>query len=383
MFRSFRVTKYLYNAEMVQQLNQKSFYTLQSLYLFGIFLLVIFQPFHYYLGSYVFAFYNNISIALLTTALLINRSGHHFYSVLVASITTYIEISLTILYYGWDCGFHYYVLVIGPAFLVQPNCSRLFRYSGILFTVIYLIVFQQFMQTHTPHFEMSQAAESITSILNLSVTALLITGLFYYYTKASTRNESLLIDVSRELAELADTDQLTMLNNRRAMQRHLKKAVINSIHNNQPFTIAMADIDHLKQVNDQHGHQAGDAVLKTVSSIFNKNLRSNDIIFRWGGDEFLVLMNHSNEQSAYEAMEKIRKLIEETSIDIGDKEKRVTVTIGIEQYDNNLGINHCMEKADDALYAGKNRGKNRVVTASTLHKKGAQMSASKEITNIC
>jgi diguanylate cyclase (GGDEF)-like protein len=203
--------------------------------------------------------------------------------------------------------------------------------------------------------------------LNLLSVAMLLSAILYYYSRVTTRSEIILINTAREYAVQADTDQLTNLNNRRSMQRYLKHAIIDASHYQQPFVIAMIDVDDFKAINDHHGHAVGDEVLKHIAKILTSHLRDEDTVSRWGGEEFLVLLKYSSESAGERAINKIRKIIQSESIIIHDRIIRTTITAGISQYDSRLDINFCIEQADKALYSGKKRGKNCVIAVSDMN----------------
>ncbi len=151
------------------------------------------------------------------------------------------------------------------------------------------------------------------------------------------------------------------------MQRHLKHAVIDASHYQQPFVIAMIDIDNFKSINDRYGHTVGDEVLKRIAKLLAAHLRDEDIISRWGGEEFLVLLKYSTESAGVRAINKIRKIIQAESIIIHDQIIHTTITAGISQFDSRLDINFCIEQADKALYSGKKHGKNCVIAVNEMN----------------
>jgi diguanylate cyclase (GGDEF)-like protein len=128
-----------------------------------------------------------------------------------------------------------------------------------------------------------------------------------------------------------------------------------------PISLAMVDLDNFKLVNDQFSHKIGDEVLKEVARLFRDKLRNIDIIGRYGGDEMVILMPETNEENAYIAMGRLRKVIEETPITIRENKFHITASFGITTYQRNSPtINVIMDQADSSLYAAKKAGKNCV-----------------------
>ena len=124
----------------------------------------------------------------------------------------------------------------------------------------------------------------------------------------------------------------------------------------------MVDLDHFKQVNDTYGHDHGDAVLVQVSGIIKDSLRETDIVARWGGGEFLVLLPKTNIEQGVSVAETIRKNIAERPIIFDGVKHKVTSTLGIASYNTHSNFEETIQHADKALYEGKNQGRNCVVT---------------------
>jgi len=128
------------------------------------------------------------------------------------------------------------------------------------------------------------------------------------------------------------------------------------------FTIMMLDVDHFKNVNDTHGHLAGDAVLTNTAQTIKNTLREIDRLGRYGGEEFLVILPETDVHQATKSAERIRKAVKESITDYENNTLKVTVSIGvavIQSTDNNE--NDLINRADDALYSAKGKGRDQVV----------------------
>lgn len=175
-----------------------------------------------------------------------------------------------------------------------------------------------------------------------------------------TSQITLVLSEQRMIRE-AMTDALTGLYNRRYVED------VASIRQNQFNTephfrlaVLMMDVDHFKQVNDTYGHNAGDSVLRAAAGIIKNAVRNVDVVGRYGGEEFIVLM-HSNFEIAKKAAERIRQNVEHAQIDIGDREISVTISIGLAEFTASDSYEEVVRRADSNLYAAKNAGRNRVV----------------------
>lgn len=174
------------------------------------------------------------------------------------------------------------------------------------------------------------------------------------------------VDYAREeLILLSDTDELTGLKNRRAFNSALSMEVKKAIRYERPFAIMMLDADYLKQVNDQYGHDTGDRLIVSVAQVIKSSLRETDILARFGGDEFVIMLPDTNDSRAFEVAERIRIAVENTSINADGNSISSTLSIGIAGYPVDAeNIDEVTKKADKALYASKQTGRNVVTKYS-------------------
>ncbi|MDR2573017.1 MAG: GGDEF domain-containing protein [Desulfovibrio sp.] len=163
---------------------------------------------------------------------------------------------------------------------------------------------------------------------------------------------------------LATVDQLTGLMNRRYITEKLPNILESGRKLEKPVSLAMFDIDFFKKINDSYGHQAGDAVLAKTGGILNSFIRrASDFAARYGGEEFMLCLPDTDLGNCREIAERIRKLVEETEISIGDNMLRITISAGVACSSelSELKQEALIELADKRLYAAKNSGRNRVV----------------------
>ena len=160
-----------------------------------------------------------------------------------------------------------------------------------------------------------------------------------------------------EIYLLATTDSLTGIANRREFSTILAREVERAKRYGAPMSLAMYDLDYFKRVNDTFGHDAGDYVLQTVSSLVKENIRATDVVARWGGEEFMLLMPQSDIVAARSAAEKLRRVIAAHTF---DKVNKLTVSFGVTAFAPQDDLNSLLKRVDDALYRAKERGRNRV-----------------------
>lgn len=179
--------------------------------------------------------------------------------------------------------------------------------------------------------------------------------------KEINRKNEQLNEAYNDIRNAAMTDPLTGLANRRYMTEKIKEETARFKRNEKSFSFVLGDIDFFKKINDQFGHECGDYVLKTVSKFMRLKIREQDIISRWGGEEFLLLLPETGLEGALTAAEKLRSGIEALEIVYYEKMVKATMTLGVAAFVKEDSVDATIKRADDALYMGKNRGRNCVV----------------------
>jgi diguanylate cyclase (GGDEF)-like protein/hemerythrin-like metal-binding protein len=173
-----------------------------------------------------------------------------------------------------------------------------------------------------------------------------------------------LANANRQLEEIALTDVLTGLPNRRHAMRRLAQAWDESIKENTPLACMMIDADGFKQVNDNHGHDAGDEVLRQLSRNLRYELRTDDIVCRLGGDEFFVICQNTQLEGAAKLAEKLRQAIAALRVPAGNSEWRGSISLGVAV--RKEGMNHfeqLIKAADECVFTAKKNGRNCVAIA--------------------
>jgi diguanylate cyclase len=155
-------------------------------------------------------------------------------------------------------------------------------------------------------------------------------------------------------------DVLTRLLNRRFLPATLTREIAMAKRTGTAFAVLLIDLDRFKRVNDTYGHDAGDSVLQTASTLIHNSVRAGDFIFRYGGEEILVTLVEVDEKIALRIAESIRKRIEQADFLIGGGQTlKVTTSIGVALYDGHPDYQHLIQRADAALYRAKDEGRNR------------------------
>tara|TARA_R110002072_G_scaffold4663_7_gene32610 strand:+ start:62858 stop:63835 length:978 start_codon:yes stop_codon:yes gene_type:complete len=185
----------------------------------------------------------------------------------------------------------------------------------------------------------------------------------YDVTEIATRKKEL-EGANQTLKTLSRTDSLTSLHNRGFWEENLILEFLRCQRNQRPSSLILFDIDHFKEFNDTHGHQAGDQVLRVVAALLKSLCRTTDTAGRYGGEEFGIILPDTNSEQALVFAERLRTKIDATAVAWETESLSVTISIGISEFATDMRSHQdWIEKSDTALYAAKERGRNQSVCA--------------------
>lgn len=188
----------------------------------------------------------------------------------------------------------------------------------------------------------------------LSGCVLVVVGVVALSEQAAATNE-------RRLLALAGTDVLTGLANRRAFRDALRAEVQRAERTGSALTLAVLDLDHFKAVNDELGHDGGDAALRHVAQVLGESVRAYDRVARVGGEEFALLLPDTELAQALQGLERLREAVQARAIEHGGRRLTVTVSVGASPWQRGQTDDQALQAADRALYRAKREGRNRVV----------------------
>ncbi|HEY9050590.1 MAG TPA: GGDEF domain-containing protein [Gammaproteobacteria bacterium] len=232
--------------------------------------------------------------------------------------------------------------------------------KGLIILLIYLCcsILFMFIPSELHSYENYSNAFKIRFIA--SYAAFLMLSWVYEYTAHQTYQRWR--KLTSLFAEQARTDVLTGISNRRDIMEKLEYENMRAERRQEQYTILLIDIDHFKSINDNYGHDAGDAILYEVANTIKNTLFQRDLIGRWGGEEFLVILPDTNNENAAAAAEKIRVSVQESLIKYGNEYINVSISIGLATSDTNYNPTDYIKAADNCLYQAKSSGRNCVVS---------------------
>jgi diguanylate cyclase (GGDEF)-like protein len=256
---------------------------------------------------------------------------------------------------GWDSGFHYYLLMFIPAIFVSLPLRRAVPAALVLWS--FYVGLDVAMETLPVREPLARDALLVVRWFNVSVVFAMLAYLSRFYLQLANDAES-------RLRTLATTDPLTRLFNRRYILELATREAGEPGRARPAFL--MADIDHFKNVNDDHGHDGGDIALAAVGEAIRRSVREPDSVARWGGEEFLVLLPGTGLDVAARIAERIRQEVQSLELDVRSRPLRLTLTLGVSTLRPDEGVTDAISRADTALYRGKELGRNRVVSETML-----------------
>ena len=304
------------------------------------------------LDSPVLAWVNVVSVAMYIGAYYALKQRRNRLAVWLIWTEVVVHAALGIVMIGWGSGFHYYLLMFIPAICL--SAPRKWIVPGLCVLWAYYVALSVVMWFVVPLQPIPEMALNLVHLFNLTVVFAMFSYLSVFYL-------GVVIAAQKRLQKVAITDSLTGLLNRRQMQYLLDQELERFKRSGEPVSLMLMDLDHFKQLNDSRGHDAGDKVLQAFADILRQELRAQDLVARWGGEEFLVIMPQCTVSDALKTAERLRVALETyrgKSTDGADFE--ATVSIGVTDLRQGDDAVTAVSRADRAMYQSKALGRNRV-----------------------
>lgn len=258
---------------------------------------------------------------------------------------------------GWKGGSHYFLLVFLPAVALSRSAKH--ATAALVFLLMVYLGLDAVSQAVPPRYVLAEGEATALRWLSIAVVFVMFGYTGRYYVEHVTQAE-------RRLRHMATTDHLSGLWNRRHFLQMAKIEVERAGRYGESVTLILADIDHFKRVNDEHGHPAGDRVIQHISTLLASHLRNSDLVSRWGGEEFIILLPSTCLEGASQLCERLRGCIDKTPCLVGGQGLHVTMSFGVHPVDAAAGLESSIKQADVALYEAKGSGRNRVCVTGAL-----------------
>ncbi len=308
-------------------------------------------------GVMLLAIVNLFSILIYGVCFALNLKRQYLTASLLITVEVMIYTALSIYLIGIDSYVFLFLLISLVLQLIIPYAKTPVRAAVVAVLWGAMVAAVVVGGGYVPAIQLGKNEMVYTLVtINLVVVAIIVELSIGFFIKKLIvhYNEKRLQDMTNQ----AYTDSLTGLLNRRYAEIFFE-TLRNDRRGNQ-WCVAILDLDDFKQVNDLNGHLVGDAVLRKVAETLRASLRKSDVVFRWGGEEFLLFLDNVELATAHTILEKLRINLAQTVAQTPDVSVRCTATIGVVELDP-ADLQGSISRCDQKLYEGKNSGKNRVV----------------------
>ena len=227
-------------------------------------------------------------------------------------------------------------------------------YLFLFLTVVGMMLFYPADSFLATSYTFDFASRILFSFLTVS----LLFGFYEYSRQLAIRHTQQLSD---KFEKQAMTDPLTKAPNRRGMKEHLLHEYARSKRSGRNACILLCDIDYFKEINDKFGHDGGDHALVELTKLLKMNLREQDKLARWGGEEFLILLPETAQKQAYALAERLRAAIDNSPVSYNTKQIHMSMSVGLAILDPEQSVDNAINEADKKLYKAKEAGRNKVL----------------------
>ncbi|MCU4677595.1 GGDEF domain-containing protein [Catenovulum sp. 2E275] len=344
--------------ENVEEENYRRYYILALVSLFGLCVHLSLLFIFYLLNITPLTVLNILSVFIWTSAFITNKKGKHDLAIHLITFEVVFHSVAAVYYLGLETGFQFYLLSIAALVIIFARFKPLLS-IGYNLMIISIFASLYYLPEHTLYNQGVEKWFPYVHFINIFIANLPLSITLLMTLKLTLKQET-------RLRHLADKDELTNLYNRRFARNALNYLIAANHRNKTPLIIALADVDYFKMVNDQFGHEEGDRVLIAIADLLANNFRQADLICRWGGEEFLIILPATSLHEAQKKLDDIRKKITTNIKTLPVQPYTISMSFGVSEYHASLGLDKTIKLADDALYQSKKNGRNRVTVANHL-----------------
>lgn len=316
---------------------------------------IVFLLFFFFLGIHILVAFNLFScfVYYLCARAFLNVADAEDYRLIaiIAMAEVIAHAYLASYFVGLNSGFHYYIFILTVVPIIKASITLYANLIRLIVIVFAYIILLWWLGGALPIYQLDQTL--LTILCSLNVAAVLLgVGII------SLKILYVVLKEKAMLSSLATTDKLTGLYNRHGFMAIVAQEVDAREQRTEALSILVLDVDLFKEVNDQYGHQCGDYVLSKLAKVMRAVLRKHEMIARWGGDEFIVLLPDTDTIELAALAERLRLEVAETVFNFKNNHISISVSIGGTTYQPGDSFESLASRADRALYKGKHAGRN-------------------------
>ncbi len=323
----------------------------------GVIAHAIFLAAFYVIGAHELVLFNVGIVLLFGFCAYLAQRGRAHLAMMFAQAGVLAHAGIAVLYLGWDSGFHYYIFCLIPPLIALPGGPAFRRLLFLTVCAGLYLVFDLASGMVTPAMQLDPQVLARFRALNI-VGSLAILG----YLVLSLRE--LFMRAEMRLTDIATTDLLSGLYTRRHGLVLIHREMERAAKAGASLAFVLADIDDFKRVNDRYGHEVGDHLVAALGKRMRSAIRRENMVVRWGGDEFLLILPGQDITSAHATAERVQNSVVKDPVTVDELQLDVGMSCGVAQYSVGDTVETVLRGADAALYEGKRRGRNQVVAAA-------------------
>ncbi len=303
---------------------------------------------------------NAIALPVYLAALFLLQKGWQLTATVMALGAATAHILVVSEFFGWQAGFHLYYGAAGQmVFMIFTDRQAWWRWVYLIIAPSAFVYCQVFLGPEEARFSINPNLRNVLFSANAVIAGLLMYALAVVSHQRAHIAQVIAKDATARAEYLASTDALTGLANRRPVMIELDRLAQPEA---ETYCLAIADLDGFKNLNDTFGHSCGDIVLAAVGATLRANVRTTDLVGRWGGEEFIFVLPHSTLAEAEARAERIRSTVEALDIPCSGHCHTITISVGVADGDPTTAGFRVLKRADDAMYDAKKAGRNCVRT---------------------
>lgn len=274
------------------------------------------------------------------------------------NVVTVVAVCSNVGLIGWNSGIQHFLFVLVLMDLIFTCRKRWNQCAVVLFLCVIRLALYFYCRMYATTIQLQIFYDIFLQVFTTVAVFFMLYLNGMMLARDSQIIERKLMKYNKELQRAANTDMLTKLWNRLFLMQYMEKKVASP---DIFLSIAIGDIDFFKKVNDTYGHECGDEVLRTLAAVFKKEMEGHGVVARWGGEEFIFVFEGVNGDEAMVLLDHLQRAIRDTVINYEGLQLKVTMTFGLVEYDTKLRLDENINIADERLYIGKEKGRDRII----------------------